>query len=91
MKVVWTTTALRRAADIASALGAEDPAPARDFVHELFSKVEALSGFPKMGRVVPEVGKPHIREIFVRGYRVVYVVHRSQVSIRTIRHTRERR
>lgn len=91
MKVVWTTTALKRAADIALALGAEDTSPARDFVDELFLKVEALSDFPKMGRMVPEVGKPHIREIFVRDYRVVYVVHRSQISVRTVRHTRERR
>ncbi len=91
MKVVWTTTALRRASDIAAEIGLDDPDRARSFADQLFRQIEALAEFPQLGRVVPEVGKSHIREIFFRQFRIVYGVQRSQISIRTIRHTRERR
>ena len=91
MKIVWTTTALRRVSDIASDIERDDPARAREVVARIFDKVETLQEFPELGRMVPEVGKPHIRELFVEPYRIVYGLKGSQISIRTVRHTRERR
>ena len=91
MKIVWTTTALRRIADIASEIARDDPDRARDVVSRIFDKVETLLEFPELGRLVPEVGKPHIRELFVEPYRIVYGLKGSQISIRTVRHMRERR
>jgi plasmid stabilization system protein ParE len=91
MRIVWTTTALRRVADIAAEIEREDPARARELISRIFDKVAMLSEFPEMGRMVPEVGKPHIREIVLEPYRIVYGLKGSQISIRTIRHMRERR
>lgn len=91
MKIVWTTTALRRVADIAAEIEHDAPDRARDLVSRLFDKVERLAEFPEMGRIVPEVGKPHVREIFLEPYRIVYGIKGSVISIRTVRHMRERR
>jgi toxin ParE1/3/4 len=84
MRLVWTTTALERLDEIAQQIAADDPNRARSFV-------EGLATFPEMGRVVPELGKPHIRELLFASYRIVYGIRGRQISIRTIRHVRQSR
>jgi len=43
-------------------------------VDGIFAKVELLLTFPEMGRVVPELGRPTVREVFYRHYRIVYQI-----------------
>ena len=38
------------------------------------SKVDLLTNFPQLGRVVPEENDEHIREIILRPYRIIYQV-----------------
>ncbi|HUO87234.1 MAG TPA: type II toxin-antitoxin system RelE/ParE family toxin [Thermoanaerobaculia bacterium] len=35
-------------------------------------KAEQAAEFPQAGRVVPEVDLPHVREVFLGNYRIVY-------------------
>ena len=42
------------------------------FVDNVFSKVERLKQFPEMGRMVPEINRPEIRELIYKQYRIVY-------------------
>ena len=56
----------------------------------LFDVVGKLVQFPRRGRVVPEVGRPEIRELLYEGYRVVYRVDQKQVLLLTVRHQRRR-
>ncbi len=48
---------------------------------ELISKMRSLESFPRMGRQVPEIGDPSIREVFVRNYRVVHHVDDRDESV----------
>ena len=50
----------------------ENQSGAAEWARGLFDSVRPLAQFPEMGRVVPEVGRPEIREIMFRGHRVVY-------------------
>jgi toxin ParE1/3/4 len=36
---------------------------------------------PASGRVVPEFGRPDVREVFVRTYRVVYKITRGAILV----------
>jgi plasmid stabilization system protein ParE len=48
------------------------PVAAQQFVDGIFAKVEQLLTFPQLGRVVPELGRPTVREVFYRQYRIIY-------------------
>ena len=44
-----------------------------------------LAQFPELGRIVPEFGDTHIREIVVRSYRVIYRVDHARHSVEVAR------
>ena len=48
----------------------------------------SLSQFAERGRVVPEVGHPQLRELFVREHRLVYRVEEARVTIVAFFHGR---
>lgn len=41
---------------------------------------------PRSGRVVPELGRDDIREIFVQSYRIIYRARPDTVEILTVHH-----
>jgi plasmid stabilization system protein ParE len=55
---------------------------------EIVDKSERLNDFPKMGRVVPEVGDENVRELFVYSYRLIYQVSDSVVKVLTVVHNK---
>ena len=66
---------------------ARDSAPiAAIFADRVLRATEQLGSFPRLGRVVPEVGSTDIREIFVGSYRAIYRIHREEVQILTLHH-----
>ena len=42
-----------------------------------------------MGRVVPEVEVPHVRELVREGYRIVYLVTEETIEILAVLHGRQ--
>ncbi len=42
-----------------------------------------------MGRVVPEVDVPHVRELVREGYRIVYLVADGTVEVLAVLHGRQ--
>ncbi|MCH7473964.1 MAG: type II toxin-antitoxin system RelE/ParE family toxin [Gemmatimonadetes bacterium] len=90
MRVVWSPLALDRAAEAAKHIARDGPEVAAAWVDGLFDVVGKLVQFPRRGRVVPEVGRPEIRELLYKGYRVVYRVDQKQVLVLTARHQRRR-
>ena len=58
------------------------PVAARQFVDSIFVKVEQLLKFPHLGRMVPELSRPEVREVFYRHYRIIYqVVPNGQLTV----------
>lgn len=55
-------------------------------VQRIAAAIELLATAPLMGRVVPELRNPDIRELLVGTYRVVYRHRRDVIEIMTIFH-----
>jgi toxin ParE1/3/4 len=55
-------------------------------VERIMAAVDLLASSPLMGRVVPELNHPHVRELIVGSYRVVYRYQHDTVEIATISH-----
>lgn len=68
-------------------VGADDFAEV--FEEKVIEKIRPLEQFPRMGRIVPEIGDEAIREVLYRNYRIVYVVDRDdeEVEVLTIFHS----
>ena len=88
MKVVWSPLAIERAAEQAEYISQDKPDAARRWLAGLFAAAGKLSKFPRTGRVVPEIGRPEIREVAFGGCRIVYHLGPGQVAILTVRHAR---
>lgn len=56
-------------------------------VQRIVASVDGLAESPQMGRIVPELRKPEIRELIVGAYRVVYQYRQGIVEISTIFHS----
>ncbi|MCI0484997.1 MAG: type II toxin-antitoxin system RelE/ParE family toxin [Blastocatellia bacterium] len=90
MKIVWSPLALEMVDEIADRIAEESLEAAKVWLIDIFGAVDRLQEFPESGRVVPEVKHSNIREIIFKNYRVIYRVERKQVSILTVRHSRQR-
>ena len=77
-RVVWSPQALADLRAIGDYLAHESPAYAQTFVDGAFSAAEMLEAFPLLGRAVPDLDDPDLREIIYRGYRIFHVVTDSE-------------
>ncbi len=48
---------------------------------EVVAQVEQLAGFPESGRIVPEFGVAHLKEIIHPPFRIVYRLEKNRVRI----------
>jgi plasmid stabilization system protein ParE len=56
---------------------------------EIIEKSEKLSLFPEVGRVVPEIGDPLIRELLIYSYRrLVYEIFPTKVEVLALIHSK---
>ena len=90
MKIIWSPLAIDRAAEAARFIAADDLSAAARWVDGLFQAVSKLERHPVIGKAVPELNRPSIRQIFYRSHRVIYRIGASAIDILTVRHTRRR-
>ena len=57
------------------------PETGERFVGEIISSVERLGDFPESGRIVPEFGVSHLREIIMPPFRIIYRLDKTQVRV----------
>ena len=84
MTVIWTDEALEKLWEIEQYIGSNSPENAEKFVNYLIEQGESIAFNPHMGRRVPEISNPEIRELIVKKYRIVYRVYKSQIEILTV-------
>ena len=84
--VVWSQGALDDIAGIAEYIGRDSPYHARRVVEDFFEIGDSIGERPLIGRVVPELKIPAVRERFVYSYRVLYEVAEDQISILAVIH-----
>jgi plasmid stabilization system protein ParE len=56
---------------------------------EFVARSETLFDFPEMGRMVPEIEDPNIRELIIYSYRLTYEVSSSHIEILAIIHCKQ--
>ena len=89
MKITWSPIAIDRVSEIADYIAKDKPAAAKKWIEKIFSKVEQLKLSPKMGRIVQEILDTNYRELIYRNYRIIYRIENKQISILTIRHSKQ--
>lgn len=55
---------------------------------EIVEKSEKLNAFPNVGRIVPEIGDPNVRELLIYSYRLVYEVFSDKVEVLALIHSK---
>ena len=89
MKVVWAPLAEVRVAEAFAFIAADRPAAAANWLDRVLNRIAQLARFPDSGHMVREVGRPEIREVPVRPYRVIYRRDPARVIVLTVRHMRQ--
>ena len=80
-QVRWTLTAADDVRLLEDWIARDSLLNAVDFTDRLIGSVEKLADSPLLGRIVPEFNQDRLRELIFRGYRVVYSVEGSFVTI----------
>ncbi len=85
MKILWTREALRMLTEIEDFIAKDNEERAAKFVDEIVAHAESLlPGEPRIGRVVPEISNPEIRELLYKRYRIVYRIRKGAVEVLTV-------
>lgn len=86
LEVRWSPEAIEDLESIAEYIGRDSQFYAKAVVTEILSTSRSCSGFPLIGRIVPEIGHERIRERFVYSYRLVYRINSSSIQIIAVIH-----
>lgn len=81
MKVRWSARARRDLVEIGRYIARDKPGAARRWIERLSQTARRAARFPMAGRVVPEAGRPEVREVIVGTYRIVYLVSSNEVWV----------
>ncbi len=86
-QIIWTQKAITDLEDIGEFIGKNSPKFAAITINSLFNAVYLLEDNDKLGRVVPELGNQHIREIIMGNYRLIYRINAEKLEILTVHHS----
>jgi toxin ParE1/3/4 len=84
MKIRWMPQALRDLDSIRRFIARDNPATARLWVARLQAQARTTASVPLAGRVVPELDRADVREVFLRSYRIVYRVLDDEMHVLTV-------
>lgn len=85
MTLIWNDSAKEEVRKAYGKYYDYSPALAEDWSDELDRKVDLLTSFPGMGRMVPDLDISFIREVFVRKYRLVYQYQDDTIRVLAVR------
>ena len=79
--VEWTDPAKQDLKSIHDYIAADSKLYAKKVAFEIVEKTENLNLFPEIGRIVPEIGDPKIRELIIYSYRIIYEIYPDKIAI----------
>lgn len=85
MNISWSPLAVQRLEEIYAFIARDNQKAAAEMIENILSKVESLKSMPSRGRIVPEIKRKEIREIFEKSYRIIYRLDDTGISILTVR------
>lgn len=80
-RVTWTRRAQSALNDALAYIAEHSPQAARSVLGETLVAAADLAIMSRRGRVVPELGDPRVREVFVHKYRLMYEVTADEVRV----------
>ncbi|MHA1193723.1 MAG: type II toxin-antitoxin system RelE/ParE family toxin [Promethearchaeota archaeon] len=80
-EIEWSSKAENDLNEIIDYIAQDSLEYALSFYEQVREKVENLAKFPKIGRKVPELDDPKIRELILRNYRIIYRLLEEKVQI----------
>ena len=86
VRIEWTDRSLEDLNEIHEYIARDSKNYANLFVKKIYETVQKLKDFPNIGRVVPEVNNPSVREVIFQNYRIIYRKMNNYVEIITIIH-----
>lgn len=86
-RVVWTEPGWSNLEAAADYIAQDSPRYAAGLVREARDASRSLAHFANRGRVVPEIGDPAVRELFVWRYRLIYRVTDQEVEVLAFIHS----
>ncbi len=89
MRIVWSPLGVQRLREATEYIARDKQGAAKRWVGGAFEAVGRLAELPQSGRVVPELGRPDIREVIYGKYRIIYRVSPEAVLVLTVRHGRQ--
>lgn len=89
MKIIWSPLSVERMTKISEFIAEDNPDASITWVESIFKMIDRLKQFHESGRIVPEIDKPHIREIIHDNYRIIYKVRQEEIFILTVRHFKQ--
>lgn len=88
MVIVWSQPARDDLRLIHQYIAHDSKHYANRVIQDIAEKAEMLAAMPRMGRVVPEIGEPNVREISMYSYRIMYEVIEDTLYIHGVIHMR---
>ena len=86
--LIWSREALDDIDAIAEYISRDSIFYANQVVERLLQLGESLPAQPRLGRAVPELNDPKVRERFVYSYRMIYEVRDEAVYVLAVIHGR---
>lgn len=86
--IVVTETARNDLASIMEYVSIDSPRAARRIIRTIHDRLKMLCSFPRLGRIIPEIGDSTLREIVVDPYRILYRLRKTRVEILRALHGR---
>ena len=87
-RVRWGSSAHRQLDEATAYVAQDSPQNAVELLERLLAAAESLDELAERGPIVPEVGDPQIRELYVQPYRLIYFVGDAVVEILGVLHER---
>ena len=80
-RVAWTPEARRTLDEVLEYIAGDSREGASTVLEQTLAAARSLTTLAERGRVVPELGDPVVREIFVYRYRLMYRVTSDSVAV----------
>jgi plasmid stabilization system protein ParE len=84
--LIWSHEALDDIDRIAEYISRDSRHHAQQVVERLFDLADELPAHPKLGRIVPELADPNVRERFLYSYRLIYELTEHSVHVLAVLH-----
>jgi plasmid stabilization system protein ParE len=84
--LIWSEEALGDIESIAEYISRDSLYHAQQVVERIVELGESLPAQPKLGRVVPELDRPAVRERFVYSYRLIHEITDNAIHVLAVIH-----